>query len=270
MEGQDQPTNNADNQAANLQPGATVDPGATAAPTSFSSPREDVSTPSNPAATQNSGNQPNSSQSTNDSRDNSSYPAPIEQSQQSARSPFALPDFLTQFSSLGQNDEPNETSAPAGSPNDNEVIEWTASEYIAHQKTLGWYAVLGLASAALAGIIWLITRDTISAVVVLVAAIILGAYGARQPRQLQYRLDGRGLTIGEKHYSYAQFRSFAFYQEGAFSSISFMPLKRFAPLTTIYYAPEDERRIVEMLIDRLPMEEGRRDLIDQFMSRIRF
>ena len=131
---------------------------------------------------------------------------------------------------------------------------------------------MGLAVVALiiAATIYAITRDLISSVVVLVGAAALGIFGARKPHQLEYRLDGSGLTVGQKHYAYEAFRSFAIVPEGAFSSIVFMPLKRFAPLTTIYYAPDDEDKIVDLLADRLPFEERKADAVDTLMHRIRF
>jgi hypothetical protein len=123
-------------------------------------------------------------------------------------------------------------------------ITWTASEFIAHEKSAGWYTMLALATAIIAGIVYLITRDYISVGVVVVAGIILGAYAAHEPRQLEY--------------------------EGAFSSITFMPLKRFSPPISIYYAPEDEDRIVTLLSDKLPIEQRRLDAVDNLMRKIRF
>jgi hypothetical protein len=125
-------------------------------------------------------------------------------------------------------------------------------------------------SVAIAALVWLLTKDKISAGVVIVAGIALAGYGARKPRQLEYELDPEGLRIGEKYYAYDAFRSFAVLDEGAFSSIAFMPLKRFAPLTTIYYDPADEERIINLLADRLPMEDRQHDIIDRFMRRIRY
>ncbi|MDB5164951.1 MAG: hypothetical protein JWL89_577 [Candidatus Saccharibacteria bacterium] len=150
-------------------------------------------------------------------------------------------------------------------------ITWTASEFVAHEKDASWYALLGLAAVVVAAIIALLTKDFITSGVVIFCAIILGIYGARKPRQLQYRLDDSGVSIGQKHHVYEEFRSFAVVPEGAFSSIVFMPLKRFAPLTTIYYAPEDEEEIVDLLMDCLPFDESHtHDAVDQFMRRIRF
>jgi hypothetical protein len=150
------------------------------------------------------------------------------------------------------------------------AVTWTASEFIAHAKSLGWYVVLVAGTAVFAAAVYLLTRDRISVVVIVVAALLLGVYANHKPRQMEYRLDGRGLTIGDKHFSYDQFRSFSVLPEGAFSSIVFMPLKRFALTTTIYYAPEDEDKIVNLLSDHLPLDERGHDAIDRLMHRIRF
>ncbi len=160
--------------------------------------------------------------------------------------------------------------APTALPQASAEISWTASEFVAHDKSASWYAVLAVVVAVLAFGVFLLTKDKISTAVVLVAGVALGIYGARKPRQLQYALNEQGLTIGDKHYSYDQFRSFVVIDEGAFSSIAFTPLRRFGQLTTIYYDPKDEDAIIALLADRLPMEEKGRDAVDSFMKRIRF
>ena len=108
------------------------------------------------------------------------------------------------------------------------------------------------------------------AAVTVLAALVFGVYAGHKPRELQYQLDFKGLTVGDKHFGYDQFRSFSVLPEGAFSSIVFMPLKRFAVTTTIYYAPEDEDRIVKVLSDHLPLENRGHDAIDRLMHRIHF
>jgi hypothetical protein len=116
----------------------------------------------------------------------------------------------------------------------------------------------------------LIAHDIISVVVILVAAFAFGMLGSRKPRQQQYGLSAGGLDIGQRHYGYDEFRSFSVAHEGAFSSIVLMPLKRFAPLMTIYYAPEDEDKIVDLISVNLPFEDRKPDPIDNLMSRVRF
>lgn len=149
-------------------------------------------------------------------------------------------------------------------------VSWTASEYIAHQKSFGWYALLALAALVLAGLTYLFSRDLVSTGLLVVIVIIFGMYGGRKPRTLPYSVDSRGVQIGQRFYAYGQFRSFSVMQEGPFSSIVLMPLRRFMPLMTIYYEPQDEDKIVKVVADHLPLAPHKRDAIDNFMHKIRF
>lgn len=158
---------------------------------------------------------------------------------------------------------------PEGGPS-SRGITWTASEFIAHSKSAGWYAVLGLGALIFASAVYLVSRDYVSVGVILIAAILLGVYAGHKPRQIEYGLDSKGLDVGERHFGYGEFRSFSVIPEGAISTIVFMPLKRFAATTTIYYPPEDEDSIVSLLSDHLPMEDRRHDAVDRLMHRIRY
>lgn len=151
-----------------------------------------------------------------------------------------------------------------------EDIVWTASEFIAHEKTTSWYVMLGGIAIVVAALLYALFRDPVTSGVVLVAALFLGYYGSHEPRQVRYGIDRRGVTIGSKQYPYGAFRSFSVIPEGAFSAIVFMPLKRFAVPLTIYYAPDDEDRIVALLSEELPFEHRKPDVIDALMRRIRF
>jgi hypothetical protein len=162
------------------------------------------------------------------------------------------------------------TEVPDSAVDDSQSITWTASEFVAHQKTASWYLILIISAIAITILVFLITKDKISATVVIVAAILMGVYGSHQPRQLEYKISPRGLSIGGKYHTYEEFRSFSVLQEGAFSSINFMPLKRFAIPLTIYYAPEQEEEIISLLSGSLPFEEHRSDAVDTLMRRIRF
>ena len=151
-----------------------------------------------------------------------------------------------------------------------EPISWTASEFIAHDKAPGWYGMLAVTTAVICALAYLLTRDLITITMIIIGAVLFGVYAGRQPRQLPYRLTYHGLKIGQRFYPMENFRSFAVVPEGAFSSIVLMPLRRFAPMTTIYFAPDDEDRIVDLLAQQLPYAEHRHDAIDRLMRHIRF
>jgi hypothetical protein len=149
-------------------------------------------------------------------------------------------------------------------------VQWTASEFIAHHKGIVWYLLLVLGAAALSAILYFLTHDKVTVAVVLFVALLLGIAAGRKPRVLNYAVSIDGIDIGSRFYAYSQFRSFSMVNEGAFTSIMFMPLQRFMPPLSIYYDPADEAHIIEVISQHLPIEQERHDLMDQIVRRIRF
>jgi hypothetical protein len=195
-------------------------------------------------------------------------PEPTEQvSSKTPAQPVSTPQTPAPDSASKEQPFLFDTNLPV---DDVEPVTWSASEFIAHEKSFTWYVVLGVVTVIVAAFIFLFTRDVISTAVIVVVAIVLGYAATRKPRTLPYKLDGEGLTIAEKFYPYNQFRSFAVTDQGPFSSIVFMPLKRFMTLIEIYYEPKDEERIVNLLSERLPLETHTLDPVDRFMRHIRF
>lgn len=150
------------------------------------------------------------------------------------------------------------------------TVTWTAPEFVAHDKSAVWYLGLAIVAVAFAALIYLLTKDVVSTVVIIVVAMIFGIYGRHKPRQISYRLDPTGITIGAKFHGYDEFKSFSAKPEIGLFSLTFTPLKRFAPFTTIYYSEQEEEKIMAVLGARLPYEEPRRDAVDSLMRRIRF
>lgn len=160
---------------------------------------------------------------------------------------------------------------PSGSEiDDTDALSWTASEFVSHDKGGAWHAVVIVGGIIASALAWLLTRDIVSAAIIIIAAIMLSVYGARKPRQLQYQVNHDGITIGHKYYAFTQFRSFSVIPEGAFESILFVPLKRLAPPLSIYFDPRDGEAIIELISRYLPHQERRPDAVDRLMSKIRF
>lgn len=148
-------------------------------------------------------------------------------------------------------------------------ISWTASEFIAHAKTSGWYAILGGITLVIAGLVYYFA-DIFTAIVVIVVAVLFGYMASRKPRELPYIVNEKGVQVDKKLYPYGTFKSFSIIQEEGIESIWFMPLQRFAPGLTIYFAPQEGQKIVDYLGNQLPYEERKPDTIDTIMHRIRF
>ena len=149
-------------------------------------------------------------------------------------------------------------------------VSWTASEFIDHEKSSGWFVSLAAFTGLAVVVTYLISKDWITVVAILVAACLFGVTAKRRPRTLQYDLDSTGVRIGGKPYAYADFKSYSVIEEGAFNSIQLMPLKRFLPPISLYFPPEQEEQIVDLLADYLPHEDRDHDPIDRLMKRMHF
>lgn len=160
--------------------------------------------------------------------------------------------------------------APPAQTDQSQSVTWTASEFIAHDKSPGWYLLLFVCTLAGSALVFLITRDKISVAVVMVAGLAMGVYAGHKPRQLEYQLGQGSITAGGKSYNLNEFRSFSVVPEGAFAGITFMPLKRFGAPLTVYYAPDDEEKIMTILSAQLPFEEHHGDAVDRLMRKIGF
>lgn len=191
-------------------------------------------------------------------------PAPTQEANPAAETP--IPEPVSNWS-YQPSEEP--ASADRDMPAMPEIT-WTASEYIAHDKGPEWFMGLAVVAGLGTVVAYIITRDFVTAGVILLVAIIFGVFAARQPRVLTYRIDHRGITIADKHYPYMSFRSFAVQDEGALNSIFLIPMKRFMPGLNIYFPPEHEMEIVNTLGNYLPHEERPPDAIDRLMRKVRF
>lgn len=151
-----------------------------------------------------------------------------------------------------------------------DTVEWTASEFVAHDKGVGWYVLLATGAIVVAVFTYLITRDRFSVGVIILFAVILGIIGARKPRVVTYRLDSSGVKIGARFHPYSEYKSFALREEQPFASIELVPMKRFDFPLGIYLAPENEHEVLNVLTRHLPLERGELDGAERLMRRLRF
>jgi hypothetical protein len=150
------------------------------------------------------------------------------------------------------------------------AVEWSASEYIAHEKSAGWYALFSLGSIVTVALVFIITRDILASIVVLMACGAISVFAVRKPDTNNYVIDENGIKVKDKTYTYAEFRSFSVVEEGGINSLWLKPLKRFTPPVVMYCSPADEQKIVDVLANFLPNEERELDAIDRFSKRMRF
>ena len=148
------------------------------------------------------------------------------------------------------------------------VINWEAEEYIVREKTSWWYVGLVAVGLVLSGVAILLQAWTFLAVIVL-SVVALIVYAMRPPRMLRYSLTNKGLSEGDRLYSYDDFKAFGILREGNHFAIVLTPRKRFSPRVTVFFPEAQGEAIVDAFGARLPMEEVKLDMLDKLIKFLR-
>lgn len=159
------------------------------------------------------------------------------------------------------------------SPDDsvnNISVHWSASEYISQEKDWIWYVFFGLIVAAFIAIDIFLLKEFTFSILVVVMAFAVVVFSKRPPRTVNYTLTGnQGLYIDEKLYHFNDFRAFGILKDHGQHTIMLIPTKRFSPSVSVYFPEEVGEKIVDILGNRLPMEQVKLDIIDIIVQKIR-
>lgn len=188
-------------------------------------------------------------------------PLPAAPPEQTEPTSFYNPSPATAAQEMSTAPQP--TTAPR--------LSWEASEYIDHEKSSGWYVILVFGAIVVSVGVYLLTNgDWFATGVVAIAAVLFGIVAARRPRTLRYEISSQGISIGDKHYAFSEFKTFSLITDTALHSIQLLPLKRFMPPLSMYFPPAEEDNVVQTLGTYLPYENRGHDAFDRLMGRIRF
>ena len=212
------------------------------------------------------GQQPN--QTANAPQNSQQTPAEDQELQNNQPQPE---QWQHQSGNLAQPEAINDQSEqPKPTTSGTDSISWSASEFMHHEKSSGWYIVVALVFIVLAAVIYFLTKEIFSAAAIILIAIAFAVFGALKPKVLEYSIGPDGIQAGAKRFSYEEFRSFAVITEGVLPSIQLLPHKRFALAITMYCDPEQAEKIIEILGEYLPFEHRDRDFTDKLASKIHF
>jgi hypothetical protein len=150
------------------------------------------------------------------------------------------------------------------------MLEWSASEYIEHKKTMIWYIVLLLIAAGLLAVAILVLHEYTFAALVIVMTIAIVLWARRPAQEIAYKLQPDGVWVGQKFFPFHNFRAFGVVQDSATYSVMLLPVKRFAPGVTIHFPTELGEQIVDVLGSVMPMETIKPDFIDKLSKRLNF
>lgn len=221
--------------------------------------------------------QPNQENTAQEPEQSATEPtAPEEQPQETNQEPDSKPELQTTTNQNQDNQwqyqsgqlEPNyQDQTPQQTQ---ESFSWTASESVSHEKTGSWYMALVVIVIALAAVIYFITKDIFSVIVVVIVAVALGVFAGLKPKNINYSIGPTGISVGQKQFDFNQFKSFAVIDQGSAPSVLLLPQKRFMISLPMYFLPQDAEKITNLLGEFLPYEHKEPDLIDRFSTKIHF
>lgn len=157
----------------------------------------------------------------------------------------------------------------AADTQDDAIVTWEASEFVHHAKANNWYVFVGLFGVALAAVLFFLV-DWFSSLVIVLLTVAVFVWGKQEPRVLRYSISESGISVGEKNYLFENFSSFSLNQQTQFSSIEFMPTKKFSTPITIYLSNDNLEQVLEIVGTLLPRQDRAPDPLDKLTSWLRF
>jgi hypothetical protein len=148
-------------------------------------------------------------------------------------------------------------------------VEWESLEFIDHHHGAGWFFLLFVTTIVFATLIYLLSKDTVAVITVVLVGIIIGVFATQKPSKAKYEISSSGMKINGKLYRYSNYKSFTIIQEGELMSVNLSPLKRLTPVLSAYFNSDKQNSILKALGNYLPYEEKGLDGIERLSRRLR-
>ena len=128
-----------------------------------------------------------------------------------------------------------------------DVINWEMDEFLEHRRSPLWYGVFFVVFSIFALLAYLITREVIAPVSILVMAGLVGLYSFKKPSRQKYTLTSLGLKIGSRLYDYSSFKTFSLIKDNGIAALYLITNQRFIPPITIYLPLDRDKYIIKRL-----------------------
>lgn len=149
-----------------------------------------------------------------------------------------------------------------------EEVTWQAEEYVVPGRNTWWYIGLFIVGGGLCALSIFLGWWTFLVLIILsIVTILISAF--RPPRKINYKLDKKGLTEGTTLHKFEDYKAFGILKEGDHYSAILIPKKRLGLSTKVYFPEGSGEEIVDILGNRLPMEEIKLDFLDKIVNFLR-
>lgn len=146
-------------------------------------------------------------------------------------------------------------------------IVWYGPEYSFQAKRGDWFLALWIASASVA-VLATIFRNILFAVFILVSCVAITLYANRKPREVEFTLDERGISINGQLYPYAELETF--WIDERTNKLIFTSHRLLSTHLVAFIGGAPRGEIRDLLLDYLLEEEHPEPLAEKIMSLLGF
>ncbi len=150
------------------------------------------------------------------------------------------------------------------------AITWRAAEYEYSPKDVGWYWIVGGASAAIA-LVGLWQRNFFFAIFIVLAGVLVIAFGRRRPEVIDFAVGEQGIGVGNRLTEYDRIESFSVRaRPGRLNEVIIKKKAAVNPYVRIPVDAQLAANIRTLLLAKLPEVEHEESLIDTLSDWLRF
>ena len=156
------------------------------------------------------------------------------------------------------NNNENENREP-DTPFDESVIEWTAPEYIQHEKGIVWYLFAAVGLVLLCVYAIFTANWTLLVALVVIAGVYYWMHGFN-PKNINVKISRVGIQVNDKRYPYQNIDSFwIIYKPPHIKTLNLKSNSRFLPDITIQLNDQDPSEVREYLASQIREQEGKEE-----------
>lgn len=149
-------------------------------------------------------------------------------------------------------------------------ITWKIEEYAHREKGPDWFWALGVIAIAGAAIA-IIRHNTLFAILIIVAAIVLGMYAARKPEVIDIAISDLGIKIRNYFYPYEKIRSFGIDESPSGNHLILETKRMVAPIVSISLPfTIDVDGLAALLRTKLPEKKHEEQMSHKIMEHLGF
>ena len=151
----------------------------------------------------------------------------------------------------------------------NPLISWSAPEHYYVEKKPDWYWAVGVITLAIAAVAF-IFGNTITGIVVIVAAVALVLHASRPPRIVTYSITDRGIVANDVLYPFLSLESFWIPHDEFPPKLIIKSRKTFMSLIVLYLDEIDPEKVRETMLTYIAETEHREPVLKHILERLGF